>query len=265
MSEGNNSNETFIEDGEIPRQEINDRCYDIIYHNVCHFRDNWVKEMDSVGWGNKNLSPQDREEEDLMKDICDFIIRTQEILVSMIIDYKVDFASGYTSIEDAIADVNSPDTITFAMMEREHKKFLPSDFYLEFSERVSSGKFKRIIRKHSIFPRAYFQRNGEDVFNHSIFRIFKHRLGLNDLDYRLGLGLESVLGGKCVLINSEDSLFSETPVSISIKEGIGYDFVQKKFYIKPETKILDYVGRLCIDEIPTMTTDNKLWLKYYKS
>lgn len=251
------------EQKEKSRVEANAKCYEFIYKNFCHLRDNWYKEMELCHW-NVDVNEVDEEELELLKDVCAFIIKTQELLVTMIIDHQIDFATGYTSIEDAIADVNSPDSISFAMMEREHRKFLPPDFYLEFTERISSGNIKRVIKRHNNFPRIYYQKNGEDIFNYAIYKIFKDRLGLQNLEYRMGLGLEQVLGGKCVLINCEESLFSEKPVNIAIKEGIGYDFETKKFFIKSETQILDFVGRLHINEIPTMTTDNKLWLKYYR-
>lgn len=247
----------------LQKDEINRQCCEVIYRNVTFLRDNWVKEMEACNWGAK-LNEIDAEEEAMMREVCDFVIYAHLVLIDMLIESNVDFTTGYESIIDAIADVRHPESISFRMMEREHKKYLSGFFYSEFIERINKSEYKRNLRKIRELPVIFYEKKGSELFNHSLFRMYKNKLGLQNLELKIAIGLEELLGGKCVLINCEEALFGEYPVTISIKESIGYDFKTQQFFIKPQSKIKDYIGCLHIKEIPTMSTDNKLWLKYFR-
>jgi len=248
--------EPTIEGKEKERQEINEKIYQTTEATVELLRNAWMRGKPDADWKERGYDWEQGEEE--ARKVCEFEAKTKEVLVDLMKEKEIDFTKGYTRLSDNITGLDRPDSIEYETMFREHRKFLDPDFCQGYREKLSKEMPRKEV-KQGDKSRIYYVKDGQRIFDQGTLDYYERKLGLYKPEYDLGFGLEKFLGGRSVQIE-----VSGRSIWIAVKETIGYNRETDQFHIEPETAVKDVVGRLRIEKIPTITSDDKKWLKFYK-
>lgn len=261
------SSESEASGPEQERREMNEQCVAEMKQTIDRVRNAWPLAEEGV-----------REK---IKNMCEYRARQYEILLELL-STQEDLTRGYTKLADAIAGNHKT---------REHTKRLSDELVAEFNRRVGQefkwdqeltenrAGFKKTSLKSSagktLFTKGDWDYNAYNFGYSNPESSYESRRGISDeqkklrerginrSDYNLGHNLEKTLGGDDVGIKID-----EGNITIKIIEIIQQDSETKKYYIDPETKIDNRIGRLVVPAkmIPTISDIDlsRNWRDYYQ-